>query len=115
MFWSVNPWWTADFKAIPSHETTRGVKPFSVTFTPTSWPTGVASSGAEMLRLQGHTDSVTCVCFSPDGQRLASASVIRRCSSVAGIVSEAESPGPFHTQKPSGACCPVWPRAAGCA
>jgi hypothetical protein len=29
-FWSVNPWWTPDFKTIPRHETTRGVKPFAV-------------------------------------------------------------------------------------
>jgi hypothetical protein len=29
-FWSVNPWWTPEFKEIPKHETTRGVKPFSV-------------------------------------------------------------------------------------
>lgn len=29
-FWSVNPHWTADFKDIPKHETTRGVKPFAV-------------------------------------------------------------------------------------
>jgi hypothetical protein len=29
-FWSVNPFWTPDFKEIPKHETTRGVKPFSV-------------------------------------------------------------------------------------
>lgn len=29
-FWSVNPWWTPNYKEIPSHETTRGVKPFSV-------------------------------------------------------------------------------------
>jgi hypothetical protein len=29
-FWSVNPWWTPDFKEIPRHETTRGVKPFAV-------------------------------------------------------------------------------------
>ncbi len=29
-FWSVNPWWTPEFKAIPTHETTRGVKPFSI-------------------------------------------------------------------------------------
>lgn len=28
--WSVNPWWTPDFKEIPKHETTRGVKPFSI-------------------------------------------------------------------------------------
>lgn len=28
--WSVNPWWTPEFKEIPKHETTRGVKPFSV-------------------------------------------------------------------------------------
>lgn len=28
--WSVNPFWTPDFKDIPKHETTRGVKPFSV-------------------------------------------------------------------------------------
>jgi hypothetical protein len=29
-FWSVNPFWTAEFKDIPKHETTRGVKPFSI-------------------------------------------------------------------------------------
>jgi hypothetical protein len=29
-FWSVNPWWTPDFKEIPKHEVTRGVKPFSI-------------------------------------------------------------------------------------
>lgn len=29
-FYSVNPWWTPDFKDIPAHETTRGVKPFSI-------------------------------------------------------------------------------------
>lgn len=29
-FWSVNPWWTPDFKEIPRHPTTRGVKPFSI-------------------------------------------------------------------------------------
>jgi hypothetical protein len=29
-FYSVNPWWTPDFKEIPQHETTRGVKPFSI-------------------------------------------------------------------------------------
>jgi Trehalose utilisation len=29
-FWSVNPWWTPEFKDIPKHETTRGVKPFGV-------------------------------------------------------------------------------------
>ncbi len=28
--WSVNPTWTPDFKDIPKHETTRGVKPFSL-------------------------------------------------------------------------------------
>jgi hypothetical protein len=28
--WSVNPWWTPEFKDIPKHETTRGVKPFSI-------------------------------------------------------------------------------------
>ncbi len=26
--WSVNPFWTADFKALPQHPVTRGVKPF---------------------------------------------------------------------------------------
>ena len=26
--WSVNPFWTADFKAIPTHPVTRGVNPF---------------------------------------------------------------------------------------
>ncbi len=29
-FWSVNPWWTPEFKTIPQHETTRGVKPFTI-------------------------------------------------------------------------------------
>jgi hypothetical protein len=29
-FWSVNPWWTPEFKEIPRHETTRGVKPFKI-------------------------------------------------------------------------------------
>ena len=29
-FWSVNPFWTPEFKDIPKHETTRGVKPFKV-------------------------------------------------------------------------------------
>jgi hypothetical protein len=29
-YWSVNPWWTPEFKRIPRHETTRGVKPFSI-------------------------------------------------------------------------------------
>ena len=29
-FYSVNPWWTPEFKDIPKHDTTRGVKPFSV-------------------------------------------------------------------------------------
>jgi hypothetical protein len=29
-YWSVNPWWTPEFKEIPQHETTRGVKPFSI-------------------------------------------------------------------------------------
>jgi Trehalose utilisation len=29
-FWSVNPWWTPDFKEVPEHEVTRGVKPFAV-------------------------------------------------------------------------------------
>lgn len=29
-FWSVNPFWTPKFDKIPEHETTRGVKPFSV-------------------------------------------------------------------------------------
>jgi len=27
--WSVNPFWTADFKQIPKHPVTRGIKPFS--------------------------------------------------------------------------------------
>jgi hypothetical protein len=27
-FWSVNPWWTPEFKDLPTHEVTRGVKPF---------------------------------------------------------------------------------------
>jgi len=29
-FWSVNPFWTPEFKDIPKHETTRGVKPFAI-------------------------------------------------------------------------------------
>jgi hypothetical protein len=29
-FWSVNPFWTPDFKELPKHPTTQGVKPFSV-------------------------------------------------------------------------------------
>jgi hypothetical protein len=29
-FWSVNPWWTPEFKELPKHEVTRGVKPFTV-------------------------------------------------------------------------------------
>jgi len=28
--WSVNPTWTADFKTLPEHPITRGVKPFSI-------------------------------------------------------------------------------------
>src|SRR5262249_36817890 len=28
--WSVNPDWAADFKELPSHPTTRGVKPFAI-------------------------------------------------------------------------------------
>src|SRR5205085_11095478 len=29
-FWSVNPWWTPEFKDIPKHPTTNGVKPFAI-------------------------------------------------------------------------------------
>lgn len=29
-FWSVNPWWTPEFKDLPKHPTTRGVKPIKV-------------------------------------------------------------------------------------
>jgi hypothetical protein len=29
-FYSVNPWWTPEFKDIPKHDTTRGVKSFSI-------------------------------------------------------------------------------------
>ena len=29
-FWSVNPWWVPEFKHIPKHETTRGVRPFKI-------------------------------------------------------------------------------------
>ncbi len=29
-YWSVNPWWTPNFKELPEHEVTRGVKPFSI-------------------------------------------------------------------------------------
>jgi hypothetical protein len=28
--WSVNPFWTPDYKEIPTHEVTRGVKPFDI-------------------------------------------------------------------------------------
>jgi Trehalose utilisation len=28
-YWSVNPFWTPEYKDIPKHETTRGVKPFA--------------------------------------------------------------------------------------
>jgi hypothetical protein len=35
-----------------------------------------ASSGAELLQLKGHTSEVERVCFSPDGERLASASEV---------------------------------------
>lgn len=30
MYWSVNPFWTAEFTSIPEHPITRGVKPFSL-------------------------------------------------------------------------------------
>ena len=30
IFWSVNPHWTAEFKTLPNHPITRGVKPFSL-------------------------------------------------------------------------------------
>jgi hypothetical protein len=30
MFWSVNPHWEADFKELPNHPITRGVKPFKI-------------------------------------------------------------------------------------
>src|SRR2546423_7591122 len=29
-YWSVNPHWTADFKELPNHPITRGVKPFKI-------------------------------------------------------------------------------------
>jgi type 1 glutamine amidotransferase len=29
-YWSVNPTWTAEFKALPEHPITRGVKPFTI-------------------------------------------------------------------------------------
>jgi hypothetical protein len=29
-YWSVNPWWTPEFKELPHHEVTRGVKPFAI-------------------------------------------------------------------------------------
>ena len=29
-FWSVNPWWTPEFKELPEHAVTRGVKPFKI-------------------------------------------------------------------------------------
>jgi hypothetical protein len=29
-FWSVNPWWTPEFKDFPKHAVTRGVKPFAI-------------------------------------------------------------------------------------
>jgi type 1 glutamine amidotransferase len=30
MFWSVNPFWTADFTRLPEHAVARGVKPFAI-------------------------------------------------------------------------------------
>jgi type 1 glutamine amidotransferase len=30
LYWSVNPHWTADFKDLPTHPITRGVRPFSI-------------------------------------------------------------------------------------
>jgi len=30
MYWSVNPTWNADFKELPNHPITRGVKPFEI-------------------------------------------------------------------------------------
>jgi len=30
LFWSVNPHWTAEFKTLPEHPITRGVKPFAI-------------------------------------------------------------------------------------
>ena len=29
-FWSVNPWWTAEFKSFPKHPVANGLKPFSI-------------------------------------------------------------------------------------
>jgi hypothetical protein len=29
-FWSVNPFWTAEYKELPKHEVTKGVKPFTI-------------------------------------------------------------------------------------
>jgi hypothetical protein len=29
-FWSVNPWWTAEFTSLPDHPVARGVKPFAI-------------------------------------------------------------------------------------
>lgn len=29
-YWSANPYWTADFKTLPDHPVTRGVKPFAI-------------------------------------------------------------------------------------
>ncbi len=29
-YWSVNPFWTPEFKELPTHEVTRGVKPFTI-------------------------------------------------------------------------------------
>jgi len=29
-YWSVNPWWVPEFKDLPKHEVTRGVKPFAI-------------------------------------------------------------------------------------
>ena len=30
LFWSVNPWWKAEFKSFPKHPVANGLKPFSI-------------------------------------------------------------------------------------
>ena len=64
---------------------------------PLSWP-------AEILTLQGHTDSVTCVAYSPDGSHIASGSedmTIRVWNPTTGQCTA----GPFQGHRSGHLCC----------